>query len=129
MPSGCSGAWSTGPQLRAHWLRLGDRIVAYVIVLHHANTAFAYFNAIDPAAERYHPGSLILAETIEHEATEHGALVIDMMVGANLTKTLLATEELHHVSLSVVNPRHLRSRATGAWIRVARALTLRLHRR
>lgn len=115
-------------QLRAHWLRLGDRTAAYVIVLHHADTTFAYFNAIDPAAERYHPGSLILAGMIEREATEHGAVVIDMMVGANLTKTLLATEELVLTSLSVVNPHQLRSRAKDAWIRVARDLALRLRR-
>ena len=116
-------------QLRAYWLRLGDRTVAYVIVLHHAGTSFAFFNAIDPAAERYHPGSLILAELIQQEATAHGAVVIDMMVGANLTKTLFATEELAHVHLSVVNPSRHASRAKDAWIRVARQLSLRLRRR
>jgi hypothetical protein len=116
-------------QLRAHWLRLGGRTAAYVIGLHHAGTTFAYFNAIDPAAERYHPGSLVLAGLIEREATEHGAVVIDMMAGANLTKTLLATEELAHRSLSVVNPHHLRSRAKDGWIRLAKALALLLRRR
>jgi len=116
-------------QLRAHWLRLGDRTAAYVIVLHHSGTTFAYFNAIDPAAERYHPGSLILAGMIERETTEHGAVVIDMMVGANLTKTLFATEELAHTHLSVVNPHLLRSRAKGAWIHAARELAERLRRR
>jgi CelD/BcsL family acetyltransferase involved in cellulose biosynthesis len=116
-------------QLRAHWLRLGDRTAAYVIVLHHSGTTFAYFNAIDPAAERYHPGSLILAGMIERETTEHGAVVIDMMVGANLTKTLFATEELAHTHLSVMNPHLLRSRAKGAWIRAARELAERLRRR
>lgn len=116
-------------QLRTHWLRLGDRTVAYVIVLHHAGTTFAYFNAIDPAAERYHPGSLILAEMIQYEATEHDAVVIDMMLGANLTKTLFATEDLAHRHLSVVNPSQPWSGAKDAWIRVARELSLRLRRR
>jgi hypothetical protein len=41
---------------------------------------------------------------IEREATEHGAVVIDLMAGANLTKTLFATEELALTNLSVVNP-------------------------
>jgi CelD/BcsL family acetyltransferase involved in cellulose biosynthesis len=116
-------------QLRAHWLRHGDDTMAYVIVLHHAGTSFAYFNAIDPAAERYHPGSLILAELLRREATEHGAAVIDMMLGANLTKKLFATEELAHTRLSVVNPRQYGSRAKDAWIRAARKLSLRLRRR
>jgi CelD/BcsL family acetyltransferase involved in cellulose biosynthesis len=112
-------------QLRTHWLRLGGRTAAYVIVLHHAGTTFAYFNAIDPAAERYHPGSLILAGMIEREATEHGAVVIDMMLGTNLTKSLFATEELGHTHLSVVNPRQFGSGAKDAWIRLARELSLR----
>ena len=115
-------------QLRVHWLRLGDRTAAYVIVLHHAGTTFAYFNAIDPAAERYHPGSLVLAGMIEREVKEHGAVVIDMMIGANLTKTLFATEELAHTHLSVVNPHQLRSRAKDAWIRVVGELKVRLGR-
>ena len=100
-----------------------------MVALHHAKTTFAYFNAIDPCAERYHPGTLILAGMIEREATDHGAVVIDMMAGANLTKTLLATEELAHTNLSVVNPYRRRSRAKNAWIRVARELALRLSRR
>ena len=119
---------SSRGQLRTHWLRLGGRTVAYVIALHHAGTTFAYLNAIDPAAERYHPGSLVLAEMIEHEATEHGTVVIDMMVGANLTKTLLATEELTHTTLSAVNPNHPRARAKDAWIRISRELVQRIRR-
>jgi len=116
-------------QLRTHWLRLGNRTAAYVIALHHADTTFAYFNAIDPTAERYHPGSLVLAGMIEREATAHDAAVIDMMAGSNLTKTLFATEALSHTNLSVVNPARLGSRARHAWIGVARRLALRLHRR
>jgi hypothetical protein len=112
-------------QLRVHWLRLDGGIAAYVIALHHAGTTFAYLNAIDPAAERYHPGSLVLAGLIEHEATVHGARVIDMMIGANLTKTLFATEELANRRLSVVNPR-LRSRLSDLWIRGARAVRIRV---
>ena len=115
-------------QLRTHWLRLGDRTAAYVIALHHAGTTFAYFNAFDPATERYHPGSLILAGMIEREAAEHGASVIDMMIGANLTKSLFATEELTNTRLSVVNPDRLRSMASDAWIRAMRALARRLGR-
>jgi CelD/BcsL family acetyltransferase involved in cellulose biosynthesis len=116
-------------QLRAHWLRLGERTVAYILVLNHAGTAFAYFNAIDPAAERYHPGSLILAGMIQREATEYGAAVVDMMVGANLTKTLFATEELAHTHLSVVNTSQFSSRAKDAWIRAARVVSRQLPRR
>ena len=117
--------WATSRgQLRAHWLRLGDRIAAYVLVLHHSKTSFAYFNAIEPTAERYHPGGLVLAGMIEREATEHGALIIDLMVGANLTKTLMATEELSHTQLTVVNPYRLRSRAKRAWIRAAREVSV-----
>ena len=116
-------------RLRAHWLRLGDRTAAYVFALRHAGTTFAYFNAIAPAANRYHPGSLILAGMIEREATDHGAVVVDMMAGANLTKTLFATEELANTHLSVVHPGQLRSMATDAWIRVARRVALRLRRR
>ena len=112
--------------IRAHWLRLGDRTAAYIITLHHAGTTFAYFDAIDQAAERYHPGSVILAKMIECEATRHGAVVIDMMIGANLTKTLLATEELVNTHLEVVNPRQLRSRVGDAWIRAVRAASRRL---
>jgi CelD/BcsL family acetyltransferase involved in cellulose biosynthesis len=93
-----------------------------VIVLHHAGTSFAFFNAIDPAAEKYHPGSLILAELIRSEATEFGAVVIDMMAGANLTKKLFATEELAHVHLSVVRPDRFSSAAKDAWIRFVRRL-------
>jgi CelD/BcsL family acetyltransferase involved in cellulose biosynthesis len=115
-------------QLRAHWLRLGDRTAAYVIALHHADTTFVFFNAIDPATERYHPGNLILAALIEHEATEHQALMIDMMIGANLTKTLFATEELVNTDLAVVHPHQLRSKVTDAWIRVARQLAVRTGR-
>jgi CelD/BcsL family acetyltransferase involved in cellulose biosynthesis len=121
--------WATSQgQLRAHWLRIADRTAAYVIALHHAGTTFAYFNAIDPAAERYHPGNLILAGLIERETTEYGATVIDMMAGANLTKSLFATEEVTHTRLSVVNPRQLRSWASDAWIRAARAMGQRLPR-
>ena len=40
-----------------------------------------------------------LAGLIEREATEHGAAVIDMMAGANLTKSLFATEELTNTRL------------------------------
>ena len=100
-----------------------------MIVLNHAGTAFAYFNAIDPAAERYHPGSLVLAGMIEREATEYGAVIVDMMVGANLTKTLFATEELTHTHLSVVNPLQFSSKAKDAWIRAARVVSRRLPRR
>jgi CelD/BcsL family acetyltransferase involved in cellulose biosynthesis len=116
-------------RLRTHWLRIGGRTAAYVLALHHSNTTFAYFNAIEPSADRYHPGSLVLAGMIEREATEHGAVIIDMMAGANLTKTLLATEELSHTNLSVVNPYRRRSRIKHAWIRVAKELTLRLRLR
>jgi CelD/BcsL family acetyltransferase involved in cellulose biosynthesis len=115
--------WSAAQaQLRAYWLRLGSRTIAYVIVLHHAGTSFAFFNAIDPAAEKYHPGSLILAELIRSEATDFGAVVIDMMAGANLTKKLFATEELAHVHLSVVRPDRFSSAAKDAWIRFVRRL-------
>ena len=114
-------------QLRAHWLRLGDRITAYVIALHHAGTTFGYFNAIDPAAERYHPGSLILAGLIEREASQHGALIVDMMIGANLTKTLFATEALVNMNLTVVSPR-LRSKLSDAWNRGAHQIAQRLRR-
>jgi CelD/BcsL family acetyltransferase involved in cellulose biosynthesis len=118
--------WATSRgQLRAHWLRLGDRTAAYVIALHHAGTTFAYLNAIDPAAERYHPGSVVLAGLIEREALAHGAMVIDMMMGANLTKSLFATEELTNTTLSVVNPQRLRATASDLWIRAARALVQR----
>jgi len=118
--------WVTSQgQLRAHWLRIADRTAAYVIVLHHAGTSFAYFNAIDPAAERYHPGNLILAGLIEREATEYGATVIDLMAGANLTKSLFATEEVTHSRLSVVHPGRLRSWASDTWIRAARAIARR----
>jgi CelD/BcsL family acetyltransferase involved in cellulose biosynthesis len=120
---------SSQGQLRAHWLRLGDRTAAYVIALHHAGTTFAYFNGIDPAADLYHPGSLVLAGMIQREATEYGAVIVDLMFGANLTKTLFATEELAHVNLSVVNPRQIGSVAKDAWIRGARQLTQRLGRR
>lgn len=116
---------SSQRQLRTHWLRLGDRTAGYVIALHHANTTFAYFNAIDPTAERYHPGSLILAGMIEREATEHGAVVIDMMAGANLTKTLFATEELALTNVSVVNPDQRLARTKNAWVRMARELRRR----
>jgi hypothetical protein len=61
---------------------------------------------------------------IEHEATVHGARVIDMMIGTNLTKSLFATEELANRRLSVVNPR-LRSRLSDLWIRAARAVPIR----
>ena len=115
-------------QLRAHWLRLGDRTAAYVIALHHAGTTFAYLNAIDPSAERYHPGSVVLAGLIEREASAHGAAVIDLMVGANLTKSLFATEELTNTQLTVVNPHRLRASASDMWIRAAGALVRRLGR-
>jgi CelD/BcsL family acetyltransferase involved in cellulose biosynthesis len=115
--------------LRAHWLRIGDRTAAYVFVLHHSNTSFAYFNAINPSAERYHPGSLVLAGMIEREATEYGARIIDMMAGANLTKTLMATEEISYENLSVLNPYRWRSRAKQAWIDVAKRIAVRLGRR
>ena len=59
---------------------------------------------------------------IEREATEHGAVVIDMMIGANLTKSLFATEELTNTRLSVVNPHRLRARASDLWVRTARAI-------
>lgn len=113
-------------QLRAYWLRLGSRTIAYVIVLHHAGTSFAYFNAIDPAAEKFHPGSLILAELIRSEAANFGAVVIDLMAGVNLTKQLFATEELAHVHLSVVRPGRFSSAAKDAWVRIARQLSQRL---
>ena len=120
---------SSRGSLRMHWLRVADRTAAYVVALHHANTTFAYFNAIDPSAERYHPGSLILASLIEHEVTEHGAVVIDMMAGANLTKALFATEDLVLTNMSVVNPDRPLAQTKHAWIRVARELTQRLRRR
>jgi len=114
-------------QLRAHWLRLGDHVVAYVIALHHAGTTFGYFNAIDPAAERYHPGSLILAGLIEREASEHAAIIVDMMMGANLTKTLFATETLVNTNVTIVNPQ-LRSKVSDAWSRAAHQVAERLRR-
>ncbi|MEP7117375.1 MAG: GNAT family N-acetyltransferase [Acidobacteriota bacterium] len=117
--------WASGRgQLRTHWLRIGERTAAYVIALHHAGTTFTYFNAIDPAAERYHPGSLILAELIEREVRDYGASVIDLMAGANLTKTLLATEAVTLSNLSLVNPDRPAARAKDAWIRLARRLAL-----
>lgn len=67
-------------------------------------------------------GSVVLAGLIEREA-EHVAVVIDMMAGANLTKSLFATEELTNSRLSVVNPRGLRARASDLWVRTARAVT------
>lgn len=111
-------------QLRAHWLRIGERTAAFVIALHHAKTSFAYFNAIDPSAERYHPGSVILAGLIEREATDYGTAVVDLMAGTNLTKTLFATEHLAHTNVSVVNPYQLGARAKDAWLRTARLLLL-----
>lgn len=116
-------------QLRTHWLRIGGRTAAFVIALHHANTTFAYFNAIDPTAERYHPGSLILAGLIQREATDYGTAVVDLMAGANLTKTLFATEHLAHTNVSVVNPYQLSARAKDAWLRAARLLVLGRHGR
>ena len=109
-------------QLRAHWLRLGDRTAAYVIALHHAGTTFAYLNAIDPAAERYHPGSVVLAGLIEREASAYGTLVIDLMVGTNLTKSLFATEELTNTQLTAVHPHRLLASARDVWVRAARAV-------
>ena len=116
---------SSRGQLRTHWLRIGDRTAGYVITLHHAGTTFGYFNAIDPSFERYHPGSVILAGLIEREASDHGVVVIDMMAGANLTKTLFATEELTLTDLSVVNPDQPLARTKSLWIRVARDLRRR----
>jgi Acetyltransferase (GNAT) domain len=115
-------------QLRAHWLRLGDRTAAYALALHHAGTTFAYFNAIDPAAERYHPGTLLLAGMIEREVSEHGARVVDMMLGANLVKSLFATEELANTQLTVVNPGRLRSKISDLWVRAARSVARRVRR-
>ncbi len=116
---------SSRGQLRTHWLRLGDRTAGYVIALHHAGTTFGYLNAIDPSFERYHPGTVILAGMIEREATEHGVAVIDMMAGANLTKTLFATEELTLSNLSLVNPDQPLAGTKNLWIRVARDLRRR----
>jgi hypothetical protein len=118
--------WATAQgQLRAHWLWLGDQVAAYVIVLAHAGTSFAYFNAIDPAMERYHPGSLLLAALIEAEASGHGAQVVDLMLGANLTKSLFATEELAHVHLAAAHPLRRVALAKDTWIRWVRKRVLR----
>lgn len=109
-------------QLRVHWLTLDGRTAAYSVVLHHDGTSFAWFNAIDPAAERVHPGSLLLAGLVEREAKAHGATTIDLMVGGNLTKTLFATEEIAHSHLTVVNSRRPLARAKSAWISGLRRL-------
>jgi hypothetical protein len=109
-------------QLRAHWLRISGGTAAYVIALHHAKTTFAYFNAIDPSAERYHPGSLVLAGLIEREAVDYGTVVVDLMLGVNMTKTLFATEHLTHTNVSVVNPDQASARAKDVWLRTARLL-------
>jgi len=82
---------------------------------------------MDPSAERYHPGSLVLAGLIEREA-EHGARVIDLMAGANLTKSLFATDELHSTYISAVNQDRLVSRARAAWMQAARGVAARLRR-
>ncbi len=50
------------------------------------------------------------------------------MVGANLTKSLFATEELTNTQLTVVNPHRLRASASDMWIRAAGALVRRLGR-
>jgi len=113
---------------RTHWLTIGDRVAAYIVTLHCGGTTFTYLNAMDPSADRYHPGSLVLAGLIEREATEYGAGVIDLMAGANLTKSLFATEELQSTRISVVNQERLVSRARAAWVQAARRVAARLGR-
>jgi len=115
--------WATEQgHLRAHWMSVGGKLAAFILALHHAGTTYAYFNAIDPAADRFSPGNLVLAAMIEREATDHGAKIVDLMAGANLTKSLFATEEVTNRDLAMVNPARVIARAKDGWIRGAKAL-------
>ncbi len=114
--------------LRAHWLLFNGRPAAFILAMSHAGTTFCFFNAIAPAADKYHPGNLLLARFIEHESTHHGVTLVDLMPGPNLSKELFSTEMQSYVQIQVPNPKHLLARTRCGWVKNAKQVRAALSR-
>jgi CelD/BcsL family acetyltransferase involved in cellulose biosynthesis len=71
--------------LRLHVLRVGGRVAGAQYVLVHRGRALSYIGGFDPALNRYSPGSLLMAYSIEQAIRERCA-VFDLLRGTEAYK-------------------------------------------